>query len=367
MTPRRSLVGKLAVNNLLSTFRRRALVFGTAAALTGVLAFFPERHLASSSFTPSDRDSLGLSGTLGQLGAVGSVFGNQAAVEVALRIGNSDAVRDIVIANTFLKDDLKAEGRTALQRYLRREVTVRSLRGGIVLIEMQHTDAELAQELVAAYQVAIQNQLGRVARRQTAYKREILKKLVKESSEELAEAEAAYDNFRLQNRYTDPRGRIGALGDRVNQLEGLIQSKEIDLYRARQIYTDGNLTIRQKEVELEALRNQLAEAKALVPDNERGVGDLVRKSSELYKLERDFETAKGLYNGYVRYLRGTSVEDLAADANLRVLEAPHVVTERQIWLPLLALCLAILLLWGAIEAYRLRPPPGSGLKEPANA
>lgn len=365
MTPRFGMVGSLANVSLLAEFRWRAFLFGSAAALMALLALFPERHLASSSFTPSDRDSLGLAGTLGQLGAVGSVFGNQAAVEVALRIGNSDAVRDVVIAKADLAEQMGGKSRLELQRYLRGKVMIRALRGGIILIEMQDTDQDRATEIVGAYQTAIQEELGRVSRRQTAYKREVLKQLVKDASNELAVAEEAYDTFRLKNRYTDPRGRINSLGDRVNFLETVIRSKQIDLARAREVFTDRNLTVRQMEAELSALRTQLVEAKSIAPDEKQGVGELVQNSSKLYRLERDLETAKALYNNYLRYLRGTSVEDLTADANLRVLETPHVETKRQVWLPALALSIAILLLWVAIEAFRLRRPAGYRLEEDA--
>jgi uncharacterized protein involved in exopolysaccharide biosynthesis len=361
-----SLMGRAANMRWLQSFRGRALVFGTALAVSGLLTLFPERHLATASFTPSDREALGLAGTLGQLGAAGSIFGNQAAVEVALRVGNSDAVRDVVIKNTFLAEELESRGRTDLQRYLRRKVEVRSLRGGIVLIEMQDTDPEKAREIVGAFETAIEAELARVARRQTAYKRKVLKRLVKEASDELAIAEAAYDTFRLQNRYPDPRGRIGAIGDRVNLLDSLIRSKEIALSSAREIYADRNLNIRQMEAELKALRAQYAEAKSVDPQGEQNVRTVVEASSELYRLERDFEIAKSLYNSYLRYLRGTAVEDLTADANMRMIEVPHVITKRQYWLPALALTIAILLMWVAIEAYRLRTPPGERREEGAD-
>ncbi|HEV7287946.1 MAG: hypothetical protein ACK4NZ_04620 [Tsuneonella sp.] len=354
-----SIVGRVAQLRFLSKFHWRALLMGGAAALFLVLTYFPERHLASSSFTPSDRDALGLSGTLGQLGALSSVFGNQAAVEVALRIGNSDDVRDKVIAATpLLKTRLNTEGRVPLQRYLSKRVEVRSLRGGIIVIEMQDRDAELARAIVTAYQTAVQAELGEVSRRQTAYKRNVLAKLVKDASAELGTAQAAYDAFRLRNRYAEPRAAMSAFGDRIPQLETAIRSKQIQLATARQVFTENNLTVQQIAAELAELRRQLADAKSTSPTQDQGVAELIQNSSRLYQLERDLEIAKALYNNYVRYLRGTSVEDLTADANLRVLEQPHVDTKRQIWLPALALALAILLIWIAIEAYRLRPPPG---------
>lgn len=367
MTPRYSLVGQVTNLRFFRKFHWRALILGGAAALLMVLAFFPERHLAVSSFTPSDRDALGLSGALGQLGAINSVFGNQAAVEVALRIGNSEGVRDEVIADTRLKDRLPTEGRVALQRYLKEKVEVRSLRGGIILIEMQDRNAELAEELVSAYQTAISTELGEVSRRQTAYKRDMLMRLVRDASEELQVAQAAYDNFRLSNSYSEPRASISAIGSRVEMLEATIRAREIQLATARQVYTDNNLTVRQLSAEIAALRRQLAQAQETSPEQSQGLGELVQNSTQLYRLERDLEVAKSLYLGYMRYLRGTAVEDLAADANLRLLEEPHVSSERQVWLPALALSIAIFLLWLAIEAYRLRPPPGGLRREEADA
>ena len=355
------MVGQLARLRFLEQFRWRALILGVPALIFAALAFFPERHLATSSFTPTDRDSLGLSGTLGQLGAISSVFGNQAAVEVALRVGKSVAVRDDVIAKTRLKQKLKSDGRVALQRYLEKRVEIRSLRGGIITIEMQDRDADLAQEIVLAYQLAVQEELGRISRRQTAYKRDVLKQLVASASDQLGQAQAAYDDFRLNNRYAEPRSSIAIFGDRIPQLEGIIRSKEIQLATARQVYTDKNLMVRQLVAEIGALRIQLEQARSTTQG--QGIGELVQNSSRLYRLERELEVAKSLYGGYVRYLQGTAVEDLTSDANLRVLEQPHVDTRRQIWLPALALAIAIFLLWIAIEAYRLRPPPGTAPRE----
>ena len=157
------------------------------------------------------------------------------------------------------------------------------------------------------------------------------------------------------------------MAERVNSLETLIRAKQIDLARARQAFTDGNLTIRQMEAELAALSFQLSQAKSISPDQLQGVGELVQNESMLYALERDLEVAKSLYSGYLRFLRGTSVEDLTADANLRILEPAHVVTKRQYWLPAVAASILILLFWFALEAYVLRPALGDGSNGGSNA
>ena len=66
--------------------------------------------------------------------------------------------------------------------------------------------------------------------------------------------------------------------------------------------------------------------------------------------------AQGLYDGYMRYLEGTSVEDLTSTATIRVLEPPFIDTKRQIDYRFASIALALALLLAAIEFYRLRPP-----------
>ena len=156
MTPPRSILGSIVKWRWFAHFRNRALTFVSALAICVALALFPQRYRAAVTLTPTDPGSLGLSGTLGQLGAINNVFGSQAAVEVALRVGGSITVRDMIIRNAKLESRL---GKTPLQlhRYLHDQVVVRSLRGGIIEIEMKNRDADLARLIVTDYAQAIQD------------------------------------------------------------------------------------------------------------------------------------------------------------------------------------------------------------------
>jgi uncharacterized protein involved in exopolysaccharide biosynthesis len=356
-----TIIGRITHVQALSRAWVRAAVFGSVIAILLLLTFFPERHLAATSLTPTDPESLGLSGTLGQLGAINNVFGNQAAVEVAMRIGKSVYVRDTVIDELKLEKRLAPKTRTEIHRWLYEKVDVRSLRGGIITIEMEDRDEDLARDVVGAYGRAIQERLAQISRKQTAYKRDVLLKLVADASNRLSEAQSAYDAFRLKNRYADPRASMQAIGEQIPSLEGAIKSKQVELAAASRMFTDDNIKMIQLRTELGALQQQLAVAKATNPQREDSVGKLVTASSQLFKLERDLGIAKALYDSYMRYLQGTAVEDLTSTANVRVLEAPYVDTNRQYFLPALAAAIAVFLLWMAVEFYRLRPPVGDRL------
>lgn len=357
MRRKMSLIGHFAHLPLV----RNALLRRTSAVVLvlafGILSSYPEKYRAAMSLTPADPSSLGLGGTLGQLGALNSVFGNQSSVEVSMRVAQSAYVRGKVSERLNLPKRL-GKSTVEVERWLDHEVDVRSMRGGIILFEIKQRDPEFAKEIIAAYGDAVREQLGIIARNQTAYKRKILEDLVSEASERLERTQAAYDSFRLQTRYAQPQLAIRAIGDRIPAMEAEIKAKQVDLNAQRQFATDENMKVRQILAEIESLNQQLAEAKSVSPVETNSVGRVVRESTQVDKLRRDLDLAQGLYDNYKRFLQGTSVEDLTSTANVRVLEPPYIDPERQHNYAFVVLALLVLVLELAVEFYLLRPPVG---------
>lgn len=336
----------------------RRLIFLVLLVAFVLLTLFPERHRAAVTLTPTDPGSLGLAGALTQLGAVQNVFGQQTAVEVSLLVGRSEDVRQLVIADLDLAERL---GKTpiATTRWLERNVDLRALRGGIIQVELLNEDADLAHDIVASYAVALREQLAKVSREQTAYKRGVLEELVADASQRLADAQARYDTFRMRTRYSSPGASIRAIGDRVPQLEDMILGKQTELNAASEFYTDDHLTIRQIQAEIDALQLQLAEARSLSPADQNSVGRVVRESTEVDRLLRELDLSLTLYESYKRVLEGTAVEELTSSANIRILESAYIDTSRQFNLLFGALAALTLLLALGIEFYTWRMPLGT--------
>ena len=355
MTPPRSLIGMFAALPIVRNPWARRGFLAILLVLCAILTFFPQRYLAAVSLTPTDPGTLGLSGTLGQLGAVNSVFGNQAAVEVSLKVARSEYVRDIVIKQLKLDQRLGLSG-LETHRWLDRHVDVQVLRGGIIQIELKQRDALFARDVVGAYGTAVRDQLTVIARRQTDQKRDILVRLFENAGDRLANAQAAYDTFRLTTRYSSPQAAFYAAGDRIPQLEAEIRSKEVELSAMRQFATDDNIRVRQMIAGIDAIRQQLAVARSTSPGQQSSVGQVVRQTTQAEKLRRELDISQGLYDSYKRYLQGTSVEDLTSSVNIRILEPAFVDTTRQLNLVPLALGIVIFLLGLAIEFYAIRLP-----------
>ncbi len=357
MTYAASAVGRLTHMPILrDRWRRRGLIL-VLVALCGLLTLFPERQRAAMSLTPESPPSLGLSAGVGQLGALNSVFGNQSQVEVALKVANSAYVRDKVITGLKLEQKL-GMSRIAAQRWLHRKVEVRSMRGGIIQIEMQSDDGDLARQIVGAYGEAVSGQMAAISRNQATFKRDVLVGLVADASERLEKAQADYDAFRTQTRYSQPIAAISAIGERIPVLEQMIKSREVELNAQRQFATDDNISVRQIVAQLDALRAQLAEAKSISPTQENSVGQVIGQSTRGERLRRDLLFAQLLYETYRRVAQGTTADEIVSPLNVRVLEPPYIDPVRQYNLGPAILGVLILTLGLAMEFYILRPPVG---------
>lgn len=358
MTPRRSIVGNLAESRWFRQAWRRRLIALVLILVLALLALFPHTYRAATTMTPTDPSSLGLGGALGELGALNTVFGNQAAIEISLKVARSQNVRDMVSQRLKLVSSGRFGDRIAADRWLRRNVDIRVLRGGLIQIDSKRSSADEARQLVTAFALATRESLAEINRVQTAYKRSILVNLVTRASNRYARAQYAYDTFRKNTRYTSPQSTITALGARVPALEIEIKQLDAEIAATSRFATGENLVVRQLQAHKAALQQQLAQARNVAGDDPFSVNEVVARQKRLEVLDRERSVAYNLYISYRRFLEGTAVEDLTAMASIRMLELPYIDTARQINMAPAALCVFVILLAAAIELYLLRPPLG---------
>jgi tyrosine-protein kinase Etk/Wzc len=347
------LIGPVLARNGL----RRAL-FGVALALCAALTLFPQQYRTAVTLTPSDPSTLGLQGALGQLGAFNTVFGNQAAIEIALKVARSRIVRDNVISRLDLVKALKLSDELETSRFLAGKVDIRTLRGGIIQIEIKLADADLGRRVVGAFADATREELSQIGKRQTRYKRAVLEKLTNEATERYQTALSNYNRYRLTNRTAEPNFSLASVGNRVELLKSVIKTKEVLLQSLMQFATNENFQIKQVRAEMSALQSQLREAESQQPRNNETIGSVVAAGRQLTILERELAISRSLYDSYTRFLEGTYVEDLTSTANVRILETPYVDSARQYNPVGLAFGVLLLLLALAFEMQALRRPVG---------
>lgn len=356
------MVDNLASNRWLGRPWPRRIILGIVAVVLAILALFPREYRAAVSLTPTDPQALGLSGALGQLGALSNVFGSQAAVEISLKVARSMDTRAIAINQLGLMKREHFDDYDAADRWLEKEVDVRSLRGGILQMSAKMNDPALAKALVGAMADATRTRLAQISRAQTAYKRQVLEQLVQSAGVRFDRAQAAYDAFRRRTRYSAPGPSIAEIGQRVPRIQAQIKALQVDLRAAQQFGTAQSFQVQQIQAQIGALQTQLREAESLDSSDPNSVNRVVIQSTEVEKLERELDIARSLYISYQRYLEGTAVEDLASTGNVRVLEPPYIDSARQLRTLPVALLILVVLIGLAIELYQFRPPVGAATR-----
>ena len=349
-----SLIGSLSHSRRIG---RSSFLWSAVIAVSGLfflLSFYPQQHRAAVTLAPTDPATLGLSGAVLQLGGGGSVFGSQAALDLSVRIGRSVYVRSIVDRNMHLSQD-RDQTEEQTSRWLERNVDVRSLRGGVIQIEMTNKDAVLAKAIVRTYAEALREQLGIIAKNQIAYKRKILEELVRKSSNRYLKAQGEFDSFRRSKQYANPDAGFGQLTARGPIIENQIFEKKRQIENLLKFATPENIQVQRAQADLLILERILAETQSVDQGGKGSVGQIILRTQELAKLQRELDLSRDLYYNYLRTLQQTSVEDLTAAANIRVLEPAYIDPERQVNAAFLAAAILVILLGAAIEFYKLRP------------
>lgn len=337
--------------------KRRRQVFALVAGLLLLLTALPPPYRAASALTPIDQSAAGLAPALAGLGAFASFLGNQQISEVHLRVARSVDVRRAVIARLHLKQRWGTDNEAALMRHLDRDITIRTLRGGILLIETKNWDAEFAAQLITAYVGALQERLGVLSREQTALKRQILTDRMNDASERLRAAEAKFDEFRRANGIPEPAGALVAAGTRLPGLQDLLRTREMALAVERQFATDDNFAVLSMVADIAEIKRQIELARRPDLKETFSVDRVVTRSTEYNYLIRTVGYMRNLYDSYQRLLEGTALEDLISRLNLRVIEPPHVEPDFEVNLIPLGLLATWLATLAALEFGLIRRRP----------
>jgi hypothetical protein len=306
--------------------RRRRLHLSWIIAVLMVLSVFPQPQLVMVSLTPLDSSS-GISSSLGPLGALvalSSHSNGQNISEPQMRVARSVEVRRSVISAIQLNKIWHSNNLAWLEFKLASCVTIRSSRGGILLLEVKGYDADLNFTIVNGYVNAIEQKLTELENTQIKIQKDLLNKVLMESNQRTKLAEERLDEFRRANNAPEPKTAFLSASKLLESLNTMRQSQEMQLSIMRQFQTDSSVEARSVIAQIDEIDRQITNFKNPQSTDPLAINQVIPKTTELYYLTKDVEFSRAASLTYRKLLEQMSLASLSSNLKLRVLEPAHI-------------------------------------------
>jgi uncharacterized protein involved in exopolysaccharide biosynthesis len=359
-----TILGAVASGAWFRDATRRRLAFLAAAIVSAILCVLPRHYVAKAELAPQDAgvglNSILGAGAAGGLVSLGALVGNQQTIETDLTVSRSNAVLRSVVAKLNLVGRNGYGDADHAEVKLKHKVNIEALRGSALEIQAKDKSPAFARDIVAAYTAAIKERLAAISLQQTALKRSVTNNRLSAASVQLAQAQKALTDFRIQHHLAAPEIQLGAAVANLANLQAQLHARAAELEVAQQFATGQNVQVAAIRAEITSLQGQIAQAQVPVTAGAGGptlggMGLEMTQYSNLYREERGWEI---LYEIYQRYLESVTVDELSAYANLNIIEPAYVDPARQYNIPGVGLLVLVVVAAFGSEFYLVYPPIG---------
>lgn len=296
----------------------RLLVLGPIAAgllALGVSYQIPPTYTAVTVFLPPQRANSGAEMMLQSLGSLGGLAGAATGMKnpndqfktflTSEAVANALVDRFGLVARYGLK--LKADARKSLK-----SVTKTSAgRDGLIMVEVEDTDPVFAAQLANAYVEEFGNLLNRMALTEAQRRRVFFEKQFRDATEMLKKSEMALQDtgFGASALKAMPETTIGA----VAALQAQVRGYEIKLSSMRGYLADSAPEFKQAQMELEALRLQLAKL-------DKNSAFPSKTEPEYLGRYRDLKYYQALYEIFAKQFESAKLDEAREGAVIQVLD-----------------------------------------------
>jgi len=296
----------------------RLLVLGPLAAglvALGICFIIPPTFTATTVFLPPQRANSGAEMMLQSLGTLGSLAGAATGMK-----NPNDQFRAFLtsesVANSLIDrfglvarygGDFKADARKSLEGV----TNVTSGKDGLLTVEVEDTDPVFAAQLANAYVEEFGKVLNRMAITEAQRRRVFFEKQFRDATDMLKKSEMALQDtgFGASALKAMPETTIGA----VAALQAQVRGYEIKLSSMRGYLADSAPEFKQAQMELAALRLQLAklDKNSEVPS---------KSEPEYLSRYRDLKYYQALYEIFARQFEMAKLDEAREGAVVQVLD-----------------------------------------------
>lgn len=313
--------------DVLLTLKRHSRRLALVTLACGAMAF-GATYLVQPKFTgtakfmpPAAQQSSGLAGLLGGSGLgglAGSLSGGgKTTPDMWIGFMRSRTVEDAIIQRFDLVKRYRQEFQFKTRQMLESRTSASAGKDGLITVEVQDTDPEMAAKLANAYIDELQKLNDTLAVSDAAQRRLFFEQQLRQANESLVKAEAALRSTGVGESFL--KASPEATADLVGQLKARELEAEIKASVLRSRVTENAPEWRQVQQELQSLRRQLQTAmNAPVP---AGAASGATASDGGYlKRYRDFKYAETVFETMARQYELARIDEAKEGSLLQVVD-----------------------------------------------
>jgi len=298
----------------------RLLVLGPVIAgllALGITFTIAPTFTASTKFMPPQQQQSGAAAMLAGLGALGGLAGaagglkNPADQYVAFLKSNS--VQDALIDRFKLIDRFETKFREDTRIALTGSVQIASGKDGLISIDTSDKDPAFAAQLANAYVEELGKLLSRLAVTEAQQRRMFFEKQLNNAKNNLIKAEQVLKSSGVNSSVlkANPVAAIEGLA----KLKAGITAQEIKVSSMRGYLTEFAPDFKQAQIELSAMRGQMARAEKEEPEMIAGSGN-----SDYITKFRDFKYHETLFELFAKQYEMARLDESREGAVIQVLD-----------------------------------------------
>jgi uncharacterized protein involved in exopolysaccharide biosynthesis len=296
----------------------RLLILGPLVA--GLLALgysftIAPTFTATTKFLPPQQQASGAASLLQSLGALGGLAGAASGLknpsDQYLAFMQSRSVQDALIDRFKLMERYEVKFRQDALTVLKAIARPSSGKDGLITVEVDDKDPAFAAQLANAHVEELQKLLGRLAVTEAQQRRVFFEKQLNTAKDNLVKAEQALKASGVNSSAlkASPQAAIEGLA----KLKATITAQEIKLASMRGYLTESAPDFKQAQIELAALRSQVARTEKEEPASDGSQSDYIAKF-------RDFKYNETLFELFAKQYEIARVDESREGAVIQVVD-----------------------------------------------
>jgi uncharacterized protein involved in exopolysaccharide biosynthesis len=278
---------------------------------------------AKTSFLPPQQQNSMAASMLNSLGALGGLAGAAAGIknpaDQYVAFMKSTTLQDALIDKFELMARYEAEYRASARKTLEDNSRIASGKDGIITVEVDDTDPQLAADMANAYVTQLETLMSRLAVTEAQQRRQFFESQLETTKQKLTQAEIALSQTGVSSDVLKSAPATAIAG--VAELQAQVTAQEVRIGSMRGYLAETAPEFKQALTALASLRAQLAkQSQGARPSTPRADGSSGGARDDYIARYRDFKYQETLFELFARQFEMAKLDESREGATIQVID-----------------------------------------------